>query len=438
MNNYLIKNTVRSLIYYRKNYLILIIIISVLCSVITGSLLTGDSVRSSLNKITSEKIGNTSYIVSSGLRLFNSSLTERIISEYKLNAVSVYETEGYCQNFATGATALHTSIFGISQDFFRFHGINDLKIEPGTIGVNKKLADHLGVTEGDEIIIRFREVTPIPANAPFAPSDEGKGSLVMKVSEIIDPSDIGNFSLGINQIVPMNIYMNLHDLQPENDSIFKVNRLLVGELQSPSVPSLLKILQENITPFDIGLSIRRSEVTGESEIISDRIFIDSILVTTILNNIPEGYPVLTYLANTIESKNYETPYSFISALPQSEYLNIEKNEIIINRWLADDLGAIEGSELKISWYELSGKNLRERHDSFLVKKILETDNKLSDPMLMPDFPGISGSTSCSSWDAGVPILMNKIRTKDEDYWDKFGGTPKAFISYKTGKEFVGK
>jgi putative ABC transport system permease protein len=56
---------------------------------------------------------------------------------------------------------------------------------------------------------------------------------------------------------------------------------------------------------------------------------------------------------------------------------------------------------------------------------------------MPDFPGISGRTSCSSWDAGVPLELDRIRKKDEDYWDRFRGTPKAFISYETGKRLWG-
>ena len=56
---------------------------------------------------------------------------------------------------------------------------------------------------------------------------------------------------------------------------------------------------------------------------------------------------------------------------------------------------------------------------------------------MPDFPGISGSESCSDWDAGVPIKMDDIRRKDEDYWKKYRGTPKAFVNYEKGKELWG-
>jgi hypothetical protein len=52
----------------------------------------------------------------------------------------------------------------------------------------------------------------------------------------------------------------------------------------------------------------------------------------------------------------------------------------------------------------------------------------------PPFPGVSEAENCRDWDPGIPIDTSRIRTKDEDYWDKFHGTPKAFINLKTGQQ----
>ena len=35
------------------------------------------------------------------------------------------------------------------------------------------------------------------------------------------------------------------------------------------------------------------------------------------------------------------------------------------------------------------------------------------------------------------IKLNDIRKKDEEYWNKFRGTPKAFINYDKGIELWG-
>ncbi|MBA4322834.1 MAG: hypothetical protein C0408_08465, partial [Odoribacter sp.] len=79
----------------------------------------------------------------------------------------------------------------------------------------------------------------------------------------------------------------------------------------------------------------------------------------------------------------------------------------------------------------------EINDKFIISRIIEPDSIWADPSLMPEFPGIAGSSSCSDWDAGVQVNLKLIRKKDEDYWNDFKGTPKAFIGYEKGKELWG-
>jgi putative ABC transport system permease protein len=437
MKNYLLKNIGKSFLYYRKDYINQIIIISLLAAIITGSLLTGDSVRESLKKSSNEKLGNTFILVSSGLRYFDSSLSERLLQNYKIKTTSILETDGYCQNFTTGATSLNINIYGINEGFFRFHGIDSFELQSGTVAINSAMARHLGVIEGDEIIIRFREADPIPANAPFAPSEESNNSLVLKISKILGPEQAGNFSLGINQIVPQNLFLNLKDLQMEGDSTFRVNRMLVAYNDDLTESSLSIILKEILIPSDIGLSIRKSKLTDESEIISDRIFIDSSIVGSVINNLPGGYPVITYLANSLKTENSEAPYSFVSGLPLNSEIILNNDEIVISRWLAQDLNAKPGNELTLRWFHPVGNLLEEQEKKFIIRKIVEIEGWYSDPTLMPEFPGISGKATCTSWDAGIPILMNKIREKDEAYWNIYKGTPKAFVNYETGRKLWG-
>jgi predicted lysophospholipase L1 biosynthesis ABC-type transport system permease subunit len=57
----------------------------------------------------------------------------------------------------------------------------------------------------------------------------------------------------------------------------------------------------------------------------------------------------------------------------------------------------------------------------------------ADPTLMPDYPGLTEADSCGDWDSGIPINLKKIRDKDEDYWDKYEATPKAFVSMEAAQ-----
>ena len=80
------------------------------------------------------------------------------------------------------------------------------------------------------------------------------------------------------------------------------------------------------------------------------------------------------------------------------------------------------------------RQLEERTGQFKVGGIIAMNDPRSDITLMPDFPGMTDSENCADWDTGFPMDLDAIRDKDEDYWDTYKGTPKAYISLATGQE----
>ncbi len=78
------------------------------------------------------------------------------------------------------------------------------------------------------------------------------------------------------------------------------------------------------------------------------------------------------------------------------------------------------------------RNLVEQTKTFRVRAIVP----LTQPDLswVPEFPGISTVENCRDWTPGLPIDTTRIRPKDEAYWDKYHGTPKAFISLAAGQQ----
>jgi putative ABC transport system permease protein len=427
----------RSIFYNLKGTVSQILIIILLTGVITGSLMTGKSVRKSLRQTSFEKLGSTGIMISSGIRYFDSSLVTRMASETGIKCTGMLELEGYCQNFASGQTAPHVKIYAVENDFFSFQGNKEINIEKGKVAVNERLANYLGLKEGDELIIRFNTISDIPADAPFAPGkDAATSSLVLKAGNVLNSGNSGNFSLGISQITPLNIFINRSDLTDANGNTPKINRLLFDNHQNISVQEIYNSLRKVIKPEDTGLTLRLVPETGGCEMISDRIFIDQFQLEEVKSLTLSTFPVITYLANSISKGNNSTPYSFISALDPSLYEGIpEGNGIIINNWLAEDLKAEQGDTLELKWYSPDQMNhLAEEKKDFVVSAVVKMEGIWSDSLLMPEFPGIAGSKSCTDWDAGVKINMNLIRNKDEEYWNKFGGTPKAFINYEKGRE----
>ena len=429
----------RSFTYHLRDIVYQVLIIMVLTAVVTGSLMTGKSVRKSLLVTSLEKLGNAGVVISSGIRYFDPSLTDRVADKTGIDCTGVLELDGYCQNFTTQQTAPGVKIFAVNDDFFAFQGNDTVIIPKGEVAINERLASYLALEQGDELIIRFNSISELPSDAPFAPGESKTGSVVLTVASILGPATSGNFSLAISQITPLNIFVNRSDLTDAEGKIPRINRLLLSRKHGPTIDEAYNSLAAVIKPEDTGLSLRQVPATGGYELVSDRIFIDQPLEDELAGlNIP-SYPVITYLANSITKGDRSTPYSFVSGLGPALYKDIPKgNGIVINDWLANDIVAEVGDTLTLAWYSPDPLNrLTEESGDFIVTRVVQMMGIWADSLLMPEFPGIAGSVSCSAWDAGTEINMDLIRDKDEEYWNRYAGTPKAFINYEKGKEIWG-
>src|SRR6056297_3357863 len=69
---------IRSFIYFRRKNLALALGVAITSTVITGSLIVGDSVQQSLYDIASKRLGETGYVVDCGDRFMTAGLVHRI------------------------------------------------------------------------------------------------------------------------------------------------------------------------------------------------------------------------------------------------------------------------------------------------------------------------------------------------------------------------
>src|SRR5450759_4350921 len=105
------KLVIKSISFYKKPVLYQVLIIILLSAVITGSLLTGRSVKESLKKSASERLGNTGILVSSGIRYFKSELVQRMMTGSGINCTGILEVNGYCQSLNSQKGAFNTHIY---------------------------------------------------------------------------------------------------------------------------------------------------------------------------------------------------------------------------------------------------------------------------------------------------------------------------------------
>ncbi len=218
----------RSLIHYKTKFLYQFLIIMFLAAAITGSLLTGSSVRKSILVGNTESLNGTAFIISSGNRYLPASISDRFMTQSGEITEGILEQKGWVRNFSTGESALNVQIFGVENSFFSFDTYDDgILLQDGEVAINQKLANKLSLKPGDDIIVRVGTPSELPANSPFAPVTDTYESFVLSVSDILSGVNEANFSLGINQVLPYNLYLPLNAFKELFAGETSINRILI-------------------------------------------------------------------------------------------------------------------------------------------------------------------------------------------------------------------
>jgi putative ABC transport system permease protein len=421
----------KSFLHYFKANLLVALGVVISTTVLTGALVIGDSVRYSLEQTTIYRLGSTTHLVSAVDRYFRTELSTDLEKEGGIKAAPALILEGMAISDGGQERVNKVQVIGVDNSFEKIAGTSFYSgLTDNEVIISTNLAERLGVKRGDEFLVRIKKASLIPMNAPFVSDAETSISLRAVVREIADRSRMGFFNLKNSQTAPYNLFLSLEKLNGLMKFTGKANNILISG-PGASAAQLEKVLANCLTPEDAGLIVKDNPLTKEMEIISERVFIENTIVKA-FKPFNKSYKVLTYFANSIQYKNKTTPYSFVAALSND---SLKGNEIIINEWIAADLGAKQGDPLVLKYWQVGPlRQLVEKESWFIVKKVVPMEGKYADVDLMPDLPGLSDVKNCRDWQTGVPISLDAMRDKDEAYWNRYKGTPKAFISMDKAQE----
>ncbi len=434
-----IRFLLRNLWFYRKPYLAVAAGVMVSTAVLTGALIVGDSVTFSMRRYTDVRLGSIRYSLPQGERFFRQELAHEISSETHIPVAPAIRCGAIAINSDKNQRINQVEVIGIDS---RFTGFWDRLLpvpkEDEAI-ISSNAAEKLGVKTGEEMLLRIQKVGKTPANAPFSAEKEASVSVRLKVAGIAREEQMGRFSLRSNQTAPYNIFISLPQITSMLGMTGYANLLVTGDNggKKADLVTCGNALRACWKPEDAGLHF--TALTGSDslwEITSDRIFFDDSTAGAIESAIPQCGAVLTYLVNAISANGKVTPYSFVTAANEA-FLHETPGpgEILVNEWLAQDLGIGSGDRVSLRYFIMGPlRTMKEDSTFFQVRRVIPGKTPPGDPQLMPGFPGMSDAGNCRDWETGAPIDLKKIRDKDERYWKNFRGTPKAFISLETGKK----
>ena len=422
----------RSLDFYRKSHFWVVLGTMISTAILVGALVIGDSVKFSLQQIVFDRLGNTELALNSGNRFFRAQIADDLSKILDTTVAPLLQTNGIAIVEGGQRRLNNVQIIGVDDRFGKIAGIKDFynHISPDEAIINHHLALRLQLKKGDEFLLRIKKLDMIPKDIPLSLDTDLTMARPFKIKAIASDTQFGRFNLKANQVAPNTVFVSLPALSKEMGYDNRANVLLTAAHNEAPAPGNDEAFKRVWTIADIGLEVKEFPGRDMIEIKSSRIFLDPPIVDAALKINKKAQPVLTYFVNEIRLEDKSTPYSFISA-PGSSIVppGIKDDEIMINEWLARDLGANQGDRIQLTYYVLGPmRDLIEKSTNFRVKAIVPLKNPYADRDLMPDFPGLSGEQNCRDWHPGIPIDLDKIRKKDEEYWDNYQGTPKAFVT----------
>jgi ABC-type lipoprotein release transport system permease subunit len=470
---FIMRMAIRSLSRHKKMNLALVSATCISTTVICGSLIAGDSLSASITDAVFENLGEVDEVVSSN-RLFDTSIIDRLKQDPELmdetdHISPLILMQGIAENSQTKARTRSANIIGFDPgfiDFGKFYSLDGSELTPdlneNEIYINEKLASEIGIKEGEMMGISFTNLDSVFEAIFHGNRRHTTVDAMFQIKEVVRSQSLGRFQLTANRNPPQNLYINLDTLNLVMNIENQANMILISNLGDEKEgvktcnevsSTLSKTLDDNLIYTDAGLQLIENDKLNYLKIEGDDVFFpydyyDLIDKSTISAKGATSFG-LTYFWNTLTFGDKLVPYSTVTAFDSkldSQFGqftvngtgekvdgDLEENEIMVTNWTAEKLQVAQGDIVNMN-YSIMDEfyNIDYFHSPFTIKYIIDMVGKANDSMLMPPFPGIEGITSPRDWDPPFPVELNLIEDDDEDYWEVYKGTPKAFIAGSLG------
>ena len=447
--------------FYWRTHLGVVLGAALATMVLTGSLLTGDAVKATLRRQALARVGNFDSAFWGGDRFFRAALAEEI------NSAPVIALRGSVTRVDGTSRINQTQVLGVDEAFWQFAPRPAEPLATDGFALNERAAAQLAVRVGDTLIVRVEKPGRFSRDAPLSGEENAIVSIRRKVEHIVSDKHFSRFSLQASQVPPFTVFVPRRMLDEQLTLGDQANLLLVprrfASLESASrrdAPTTADIagtdarLRKEWTLADMALELRKT-FDGGMELRTPRVFFDPpVVVAAPRGKDDRRVDALTYFVNALEASPpitippspitppRSTPYSMVTAVETaaSGFLPAElaDGEIVISQWLADDLGIGVGGEVTVKYFVMGARReLVEQARKFTVRAVLPMNEPQLNTSWMPDFPGLSDKANCRDWKPGFDFDATRMRDKDQAYWEKYRGTPKAFVNLKAGQEMWG-
>ena len=298
------------------------------------------------------------------------------------------------------------------------------------------------------MLVRVELPSAVPLESLHGRKEDPGRTLRATVQSVLSADDLGEFALGREQGRIRAVFVPIARLQAELEMPGRVNTLLLATRAGPDggAAAATPILRRVATPSDSGLTVRALPAESTLVVGADAGLIDAARVESATRAATRAglhaEPVLTYLANSIRTR---TARDSVLARHRAGHALVGRARIDSGR-IASRSSSTPGppatsapasarqSRSTTSSGRTPGGSPRVPRRSRLPV-LRRSPRAIAN--LAPVYPGITDSPSLDDWDPPFPFDLRRVRRVDEDYWNRYRTTPKAFIPLAEGQRLWG-
>jgi hypothetical protein len=377
----------RDLRYHGKGFASLTAAACLICAVLTGAFLIGDSVRGTLM----DHVMNNAAVARYRQR-FPVPVTAPV-----QNGLGILHVKGFTKD-------------GIPVDVY---ALPDGGIAGRNAMGSRALAKKLNLRNGEMISVRMQELSEIPAESAMGKPPELRQTPFVWRGAWSDPRAEVHFD--DPQMPPYSLFVSREALTQALD----LPETAVNEVWSQAP---IRLSDDNLWELS-GLVLDEWE---ERPVLKSRIY---FLPKAVSDALPrEAALILTLFVETLTDGTTDLSYFFASAIRNGP-IPVEHGKILVASGLKE---RFKGSaELTFFSSDSFRKILRKTETMGNVGTV--DDSRITD-VLSPEIPGLTDSAECSGWEAAIPIDFDRIRDEDEAYWNEHRSKPKAYLNFEEAQE----
>ena len=448
----------RGLVHHRVAALLVAFGVAVATACVTGSLLIGASMELSLRDQALQRLGRTTHAFTSPL--YHKDAFAQSLEQKGFALSRAIRGRGVVVRPASEASVPNVSITAVDASFWSFFPRDEkIELQGRQVAISRSLARDLGMRDSagpveptEALIVTLPRGGGAKAGTLFAhqSAEKTQRKLRMVVTHVLADQAGGTFAVhGGSSAHPRNLFVSRDWFariikQPE-----RFNTLLIDASSIEGVdPS--DVLASAATLEDLGLKLVAHSDHGYVSVESPDVVLPRRHVARLIEVLERqgerAARTSIYLANTIRRVDEPKRSSAYALVAGAEWLDAlpftkgggkdpEKDGIWLNEWLAQDLQVDVGARLQVSFPIPSRDGSQKEHVcELMLRGIVALKDSGADPGLSPAVEGITEARSIDAWSLPFPIEKSRIVARDDEYWDTYRTTPKAFLSLALMKE----